>query len=186
MKKILLTQIVCILYFVGLAQDKWDLRRCVEYAVANNISVKQADVQARIAELTWKQSKMSQIPSLGFNSNISYNAGYTQNPQTFALVTSGLFYNSYNLQSSATVYNFGNLKNTIESNHFAFLAANTNTEALRNNISLNVANAYLNFLLANEQMKLAALQLSLSQSQLENTRKQVAAGIMAVINLGAI
>ncbi|MBS1666763.1 MAG: TolC family protein [Bacteroidetes bacterium] len=182
MKKFLLLSTLCSIYFIGSAQDKWDLRRCVEYAVANNISVKQADVQARISELTLKQSKLSQIPTLGFGTNLSYNAGYTQNPQTFALVTSGLFYNSYSLQSNINVYNFGNLRNTIASNHFAFLAANANTEKLKNDISLNVANAYLSFLQANEQMKLAALQLSLSQSQLENTRKQVAAGTLPELN----
>jgi len=33
--------------FSSYAQEKWDLRRAVEYAIANNISVKQADLQAR-------------------------------------------------------------------------------------------------------------------------------------------
>jgi outer membrane protein len=31
--------------------EKWDLKRCVEYATSHNISVKQADIQARIAAL---------------------------------------------------------------------------------------------------------------------------------------
>ena len=43
------------------AQQKWSLLQCIEYAMANNISVKQVDLQTRIAELTVKQSKYGQI-----------------------------------------------------------------------------------------------------------------------------
>src|SRR5688572_23644451 len=40
-------------------QDTWSLKRCVDYAMANNISIKQQDVQKRYAELTLTQSRMS-------------------------------------------------------------------------------------------------------------------------------
>ena len=43
------------------AQEKWDLRKCIEYAITNNISVKQQDVQARFAKLTFDQSRMALI-----------------------------------------------------------------------------------------------------------------------------
>jgi len=52
--------ILCLLPFLGAnAQQKWTLQQCVEYAISNNISVKQADVQARVDKLTLKQSVMS-------------------------------------------------------------------------------------------------------------------------------
>ena len=44
---------------------KWDLRRCVDYAMANNISVRDADITARVSAIILKQSKFQQIPSLG-------------------------------------------------------------------------------------------------------------------------
>src|ERR1700733_12217450 len=56
-------------------QGNWDLTRCVEYALANNISVKQADVQARIAKLTLNQSKLAQIPTLTVGSSAGINSG---------------------------------------------------------------------------------------------------------------
>ena len=43
-----------ILLAIGMqasAQQKWDLRRCIDYALANNISIKQTDLQARLAAL---------------------------------------------------------------------------------------------------------------------------------------
>src|ERR1700749_4204738 len=81
------------------AQDKWDLRRCVEYAVANNISVKQSDVQARISELTLKQGKMLRIPSLSLGAGLGVNSGHNLDPATYNLSTLTYEANSYNLSS---------------------------------------------------------------------------------------
>ena len=162
--------------------DKWDLRRCVDYAVANNISVKQADVQARISQLTYKQSKLAQIPTLSFSGNEGFNSGRHQDPTNFTLITTNYFSGNYQLQTGVNVFNFFNQRNTIAGNEFSYLAANANTEKLKNDISLNVANAYLQFLLTTETAKAAALQLSQSQAQLLNTQKQVNAGTLPELN----
>ena len=75
MKKLLLLPLFSMLYFISQAQDQWDLKKCVEYAVSNNISVKQADVQARLTELNLKQFQLSQIPTLFFGGNLGYSSG---------------------------------------------------------------------------------------------------------------
>jgi outer membrane protein len=162
--------------------DKWDLKRCVDYAVSNNISVKQADVQARISQLTYKQSKLAQIPTLAFSGNEGFNSGRHQDPTNFTLITTNYFSGNYQLQTGVNIFNFFNQKNIIAGNEFSYLAANANTEKLRNDISLNVANAYLQFLLTTETAKAAALQLSQSQAQLINTQKQVSAGTLPELN----
>src|SRR5258708_192303 len=102
MKKLLpvwFLPVLLLLSHMSRAQDKWDLRRCVEYAITNNISVKQSDVQARIAALTLQQSKLNQIPTLNFNGAAGYSAGRNQDPTTFALTTTGYVFNQYTLQS---------------------------------------------------------------------------------------
>ena len=170
------------LFCLSARAQNWDLKRCIEYAVTNNVSIKQADVQARLAELTLKQNKLSQIPLLSFQGGFSYNSGYTQNPQTFSLSTSGLDYNTYALQSSSNIFNFNNVRNNIAGSKFAWEAANANTDNVRNSISLNVANAYLNYLLANQQQNVTQLQLRMSQANLENTSKLVRAGSLPELN----
>jgi outer membrane protein len=162
--------------------QSWDLKRCVEYAVSNNISVKQADVQARLAALTFKQFRLSQIPLLSFQAGISYNSGYTQNPQTFTLSTNVLDYNTYALQSSVNLFNFSSLHNGIASTRLAWLAASAYTDKIKNDVSLNVANAYLNYLLANQQVNASALQLKMSRANLDNTTKLVHAGSLPELN----
>src|SRR3978361_1682883 len=162
MKKLpLLWGVLCFLLLsvTTRAQDKWDLRKCVEYAVVNNISVKQADVQARISQLTLNQSKLARIPSLSFSGNEGYNSGRHQDPTSYSLITTSYFSGTYSLQSGVNVFNFFNQQNLVKGNEFSYLASNANTDRIRNDISLNVANAYLQFLLTNEQAKAAALQL---------------------------
>src|ERR1700729_4345840 len=171
-----------LLSHVSLAQDKWDLRRCVEYAVSNNISVKQLDVQARLTELTLKQFQLSQIPTLFFGGNIGYSSGQSQDPATFALITTGLWSNQYYLQTNVTLFNFSSLRNNIEGSKYASQAANANTDRLKNDISLNVANAYLQVLLNIQQANTGQLQVQFSQSQLDITRKQVNAGSVPELN----
>jgi outer membrane protein len=164
------------------AQGNWDLKRCVDYAVANNISVKQSDVQARIARLTLDQTRLSQIPTLTFGSSAGINSGRFQNPITFTLNTQTTFQNNISLQTNVTVFNGFYLQRTIEANRFAWQATLANTDKLRNDISLNVANAYLQVLLASQTAAASQGQLRLSQNQLDLTVKQVKAGTLPELN----
>lgn len=162
--------------FSATSQEKWDLKRAVEYAVANNISVKQADVQARLAAVQLKQSVLSQIPAANLSGNVAYRSGRNQDPVNFDLITQGFLSNGYNLQTSVDLFNFFNKRNTIQANRFETEASRTNVDRVRNDISLNVANAYLQVLLAREQANIADVQVKQTIAQLDNTRKLVDAG----------
>lgn len=164
------------------AQDKWDLRRCIDYALANNISIKQTDIQARLAKLQVYQGKMGQIPSLSFSSNGSYNSGRSQDPTTYSLSTQSYLSAGFQLQSSVEIFNWYSKKNTIAANVWDLQAALANSEKLRNDIALTVANVYLQVLLSKEQEKIATVQLQQSQSQLAATRKRVNAGTLPELN----
>jgi outer membrane protein len=77
MKKIIFIAIAIIVLNNANAQstEKWSLRKCVDYAMKNNISVKQADVQARIAVLQLKQAKLYQLPNASFSTNVGPSFG---------------------------------------------------------------------------------------------------------------
>jgi outer membrane protein len=183
MKKLLLIAIFGSgLYTTTRAQEKWDLRKCVDYALANNISVRQADVQARLSKLTLDQSKLSQIPTLIGNLSGSVNAGRSQDPTNFQLNTFTSYYSNPSLQSNVTVYNFQSLRNAIEANRLSWMAALAGSDRTKNDLSLNVANAYLQVLLAMKATETADSTLNLSQRNLELTRKQVNAGTLPELN----
>ena len=164
------------------AQEKWSLLKCVEYAMANNISIKQTDLQSKTAALQLRQSKLGQIPNLSFSSSSGYNSGRNQDPTSFSLITQSYLSANMQLQSSAEIFNWFSKRNTIAANQWELQAAKANTDKLKNDIALTVANSYLQILLAMEQEKIASVQLQQSQAQLSNTRKLVDAGALPELN----
>jgi outer membrane protein TolC len=76
-----------------ICTGEMDLRRCVDYAMTNNISVKQADIQARIAALQLKQAKLNKMPNLNFSANVGNNLDVllilqpTSSPQPISFLT---------------------------------------------------------------------------------------------------
>jgi outer membrane protein len=164
------------------AQDKWNLVKCVEYARANNITVRQTDLQAKFATLAMDQSKAAQLPTLGFNGNLAYGAGRNQDPTSFGLITTDYLSNSYSLQSGITIFNWFSRKNAIEASAYDLKAAEAAVDKTRDDISLNVATAYLQILLAKEQANLSKVQIGQTTAQLDNTRKRVNAGLLPELN----
>lgn len=164
------------------AQEKWSLLKCLEYAMANNIAVKQIDLQSKTAALQYKQSKLGQFPSLSFSGSTSYSSGRNQDPTSFSLITQSYLSTNMQLQTSAEIFNWFSKRNAIEANQWELKAAKANTDKLKNDIALSVANAYLQILLAIEQGKIAGIQLQQSQAQLSNTRKIVDAGALPELN----
>lgn len=177
--------VFCAAVFVpwlSKAQDYWDLRRCVDYAVAHNISVRQADVQARLQVLQTKQAKANRIPSLVFTSNAGYQFGRSVNPSTYTFTNNTIFQQTNNLQSGITLFNWFNIKNTILSNQKNAEALQLDIDRLKNDVTLNVAAAYLQLLLAKEQVNIAQTQIDLTKKQLDLTRKKVDAGSLPELN----
>jgi outer membrane protein len=178
-----LSLLLACLYFQNIyAQDNWDLRRCVDYAMANNITVQQADVQARLAALQTKLSKAQQIPTLGFNTQAGYQFGRSIDPTSNQFTNQQVFFQSYALQSGITLFNFFSIKNNIISSEKSEEAYKMGVGKARNDIALNVAAAYLQTLLAVEQANIAKVTISQDSAQLENTKKLVAAGSMPELN----
>lgn len=158
------------------AQDKWDLRRCVEYAVANNLNVKQADIQARLATLTLEQSKLQRWPSANFQNSNGFQFGRSIDPATNGFTNQQITFSQYGFSSSVSLFNFNSHNNTILGNQLEVKAQLASVEKWRNDISLSVAVAYLQALLSREQMNISVVQLQQTKEQLANTKKLVDAG----------
>ena len=182
MRLFIFSVILLLFGSVAFSQKKWDLKNCVEYAMQNNISVKQSDVQSKISELTSKQSKLSQLPNVNISTNGAYNSGNNQDPTTFTRVTQNYYSAGIQLQSSADIFNFFSKRNTIAANEWELLAAKANVNKIKYDIALSTANAYLQILLAKEQQKIAGTQIEQTTSQLQRTRKQVNAGALPELN----
>ncbi len=88
----------------------------------------------------------------------------------------------YNLQANITLFNWFALKRATESNKFSYEAQVVNIDKIKNDITLNVAAAYLSALLAKQQVSLAKTKIQLTGEQLANTRALVNAGSLPELN----
>lgn len=173
---------IIVMAFSSQAQEKWNLLKCVQYAKANNISVKQADLQTRFSDVTYKQSKSAQYPSLNFQNSTGYRFGRSENPATGVLEDNNFLSSSFSLQSGVTLFNWFVRRNTVESNKLANEADKAQVLKVQDDIALNVAVAYLQILLAREQANLTRVQIGTTIEQLNNTRKRVDAGVLPELN----
>ncbi|MCX6299115.1 MAG: TolC family protein [Bacteroidetes bacterium] len=166
----------------SFSQEKWDLRKCVDYALQNNISIKQADVQARLSKLLADQSKLTRLPNANASISSSYQHGLNINPTTNVFDNVDVTGGNIGFQSSYTIFNWFTRKNNIEANALTAKADELNVEKAKNDLALSVANAFLQVMLRREQAKLSEIQLAQSQEQLRNTRKFVVAGSQPELN----
>ena len=164
------------------AQEKWNLKTIVEYAMANNIGVRQSEVEAKITALTYQQSKLSVYPNASFSGNTSINNGNNQDPVTFTRINETYLTSGMQLQTSADIFNFYSKRNLIAANEWELKAAIASVGKIKNDIALSAANAYLQILLTKEQEKITLIQLAQTTEQLNITRKQVNAGALPELN----
>ena len=174
----------CLLLSLGLfAQEKWDLRKSVEYALQNNITIRQQDVQARLSALTYEQSKLSVYPSVNISNSGGYQFGRSIDPTSNQFTNSEILFVNHSLDVGVDIFNWFSKKNTIAANKYSAQAATASVDKAKNDIALNVANAYLQVLLNAEQINISKVQVQQSIDQVDITRKQVNAGSLPELNL---
>jgi outer membrane protein len=161
------------------AQEIWTLERCVVQAQEMNRTVKQSQVAVKNAKLTNKQDQYAVYPTVNANSNLGFNFGRSVNPATYTFENTSSTYNSWSLSGSAVLYNGGRLKNQIKQSANDIKAAEADLEQTAQGIALQVAQAYLQILLNEEQLKNVQRRLQTTQEQLTQTDRRIKAGALA-------
>ena len=167
---------------VAAAQEKWDLRKCVDYAWQNNITIKQQELQTSFAALSQKQSRLAVYPNANFSNNTGLQFGRSVDPTTNQFTTNQLLFQGFNLNADIIIFNWHRVKNSIVAAELDYKAAQAGVEKARNDIALSVATAFLQALLNREQIAIAQIQFEQTKSQLEITRKRVNAGALPELN----
>lgn len=160
------------------AQEVWSLERCIQYAQENNLSVKQAQANVKTALLSEQQAKNQRLPNIGAQVNVGKQFGRTIDPVTnlFSSVNNG--YNSIGISAGIPLFNGGQIHHAVKQTSWDAQAAQADADQTVNDLSLQIAQAYLNILLAEEQLQNAQKRVSQSQEQLNNTQKLIDAGTL--------
>ena len=163
------------------AQDAtkiWNLQECVDYALENNLTVKNQEFSVGINEVNLLQSKMNLLPSLNGSANYGRNWGRSINPGT-NIVTNQQQDNGFgSLSANWTLFSGLRNINTIKQSEASLMAKQYDLEKSRNDIILLVVTYYTNVIFNKELYENANSQLESTTSQMERTEKQVNAGAL--------
>jgi len=184
MKKIFIIILTTFIPFAfANAQKIWTLQNCIDYALANNIQVKQQMLSEQLAKITLFQSKTGLLPSLNAAASHAYNYGKTIDMYTNNFATAKVQSDNFYLSSSVTLFSGFQLLNTVKQNRIDLQASQYDLEKMMNDISLNIATAYLQILYDIEILNIAESQLDITNQQVIRTEKLVEAGTVAKGNL---
>lgn len=161
------------------SQNTWDLRRCIEYAVKQNIQVKQSTLQVDMAKTGITQSYATLAPSVNGSANHVYNIGRRIDPFTNQFAESSVRSNNFSVNANLNLFSGLTSINTIKQNQALYLASFYDNAALINDISVNVASAFLQAVFAEDNLKNAKEQLDITTQQVNRNKILFDAGTIS-------
>lgn len=172
--------LIAILLFFGIqlqAQDKkWTLQECVQYALDNNIQVKQAELDLELTDVEKLDALGNFIPNINASASNSWNTGLTQNVTTGTLQTQTVRNFSAGVTASLTL--FDGLRNfkQLQRARISELASQYALDKIKDDIALFVADSYLQVLFNKQNVEVLKAQNLVTEEQLERTQELVDAG----------
>lgn len=165
MKKLLLLVVyTAILSQSTRAQSPWTLRQCADYAVEHNISIKQRENSREQRELQLSTAKNSRLPDLNGSASesFSFGRGLTLDNTYANRSTSST---SFSLGTSVPLFTGFQIPNTVKLNQLNLEAATHDLEKAKNDIRMQVAQAYVQILYNMEIADVAHRQIDIDSAQ---------------------
>ncbi|MCW0484417.1 TolC family protein [Gaoshiqia sediminis] len=160
------------------AQETWDLRQCIDYALENNIQIQQQTVNTDYYGNELQQAKNNRLPGINSSLSNSFSFGRTlQYDNTYADYNSNQ--TGASLSANVTLLKGLVLKHSVDMAHYDLKASLEDLQKAKDDVMLNVTAAYLQILFSEELVQVAQDQLAVTKLQIDRTRKLVEAGSLA-------
>ena len=182
--KIIISAVLFLCTLVLSAQIKeYTLEECVLIALENNISIKQSELDLESAEVDKSDAMGSFLPRVNAQSQHIWNNGLSQN------ITNGLIENlttqfsSFGGNVGVTLFNGRQNINQLSRANLNLLARQYQLDDMKDDVSLFVANAYLQVMFNRELEQVQRYQLELAKQELERTQLSIDAGILTPVEI---
>lgn len=156
----------------------WDLQSCLDYAKKNNIQINSLRLTEQTSEQAYLLSKAARLPNLSASlGQATTHSSTNANP---AVVQSGsVMEGAYSLNSAVALYEGGYLGDDIRQKRLDIQSANLNVLQSENDITLQITQAYLNILLAKENVIYVRDLVNSTIAQVNQGKVQYQAGSIA-------
>jgi outer membrane protein len=161
------------------AQQVWSLEDCIDYALKNNISLKQAELNIEIKENEHLQSKLQFLPSINASNSFNNNKGLVENPLTNIRSTAETSILSLSYSTNLTLFSGFKNVNQLKKAATEVLKSNYDLETSKNDLISSIALSYLQILFNEELYSTSEKQLTLTHTQENRIKTLVDAGSIA-------
>jgi outer membrane protein len=179
MKKKSCISFVFIVLFGLSAQaqsKKWTLEECINYAVQNNISIKQTELDSKTALIDKRGAVGNFLPSVNANASHSWNIGLNQDITTGLLRNQTSQFTSAGASMGIDIYKGMQNQNTLRRANLSIVAAKYQLLKMKEDVALNVANSFLQILFNKENLKVQQEQKTFNEKQYTRSEELVKAG----------
>ena len=187
MKKFFLLTGMMLAVGTAFAQKQWSLQDCIDYALANNITLKKSQLQKESATEDLKGAKAALLPSVSASTNQSL--GYQPWKDTGLMtVTNGVVnsnikktsYNgNYSVNGQWTVWNGGRNTKTVTLDQLAEQQADLQMQETANSIQERIAQIFSQILYLDENVKVSEQMLETSKKNEERGQEMLNVGKMS-------
>ena len=162
---------------IAKAQDKkWTLEECVHYALEKNINIQQTQLDNELILVDKKDAIGNFLPSINANASHTWNIGLNINPISNAAETQTFQNTSVGLDVGIDIYKGLQNQHRLRRANLAKIASQYQLSKMKDDISLNVANAFLQVLFNKENLKIQQKTLQNNIQQKQRTQTLVDAG----------
>ena len=173
MKQTILFISLLLISIGGKAQERWSLRRCIDYAIEHNINIRRTANAVEQSAVEANTAKWARLPNLNGSAGQSWNWGRTQtavkNEETgdysTVYVNTSSQGSNLNLSTSIPLFTGLQIPNQYALAKLNLKAATADLAKAQEDIAINVASAYLQVLFNQELQQVAESQVELSLQQ---------------------
>lgn len=148
-----------------IGQEKWDLKQCIDYAIEHNLTIKQREASRDQNEVKLNTAKWSRLPNLNGSASHSFNFGRSlQVDNTYQSVNTQN--TTFGLNTNIPLFTGMRIPNNIALAKLDLKAAVEDLNKAKEDISIQVASAYLQVLFNEEISNVAQEQVAMSNDLL--------------------
>ena len=188
--------LVCLVMtssFLVQAQKQWTLQECLDYAMANNITLQQNRISSQQRNAEVEAGKAALWPSLSFSTN--HNVSYRPFSESTINLTNGSmsttssetnYTGNYGINANWTVWNGGRNRYNIQASEMNKQLAELQTEETANSIQEQIAQLYIQILYVTEAVKVDSEMVKLSTLQRDRGLEMLKVGSMAKVDVAQL
>jgi len=187
MKQFIIIASILFAHF-GFAQDVetnssskiWSLEDCIEYAIENNITVKDAELNTSISEVDYSTAKSAKLPNLFGSASQNFSSGTSIDPITSDYVSDQIHSTNLGINSSVTLFQGNQLTNQVKQNKLLIEQNSLLAQEAKNNIVISILESYLQTLFSKEGITIAENNLDASEKEVLRAKSRLDAGTIAL------